>query len=58
MADLFPSARITVSVLTPLPLGPLDYSADEPLEPGTYVVVPVSGRETVGIVWGPGTAGP
>ena len=57
MADLFPTSVITVSVLTPLPLGPLDYSSVEALEPGTYVVVPVSGRDTVGVVWGPGTAG-
>ncbi len=55
MADLFPSSTITVSVLTPLPLGPLDYSADTVLEAGTYVVVPVSGRDTVGVVWGPGS---
>jgi len=54
MSDLFPSTAITVSVLTPLPLGPLDYSADTELAPGTYVVVPVSGRDTVGVVWGPG----
>jgi len=56
MADLFPSSVITVSVLTPLPLGPLDYSAGEALAPGTYVVVPVSGRDTVGVVWGAGSA--
>ena len=55
MTDLFPSTAIIVSVLTPLPLGPLDYSASEALEPGTYVVVPVSGRDTVGVVWGPGS---
>jgi len=39
-------------VLTPLPLkGPLDYEAPEPLAPGTFVVVTVSGRETVAVIW-------
>ncbi len=57
-ADLFtdPDAR-PYAVMVPLPLpGPLDYLSAEPLVPGDYVAVTVSGRETMGVVWGPGTA--
>jgi len=55
--DLFtdPDAR-AYAVMVPLPLpGPLDYLSGEALEPGDYVAVPVSGRETIGVVWGAGT---
>ena len=56
MTDLFPAKPAkTVSVLTPLPLGPLDYGTEDVLQAGTYVVVPVSGRETVGVIWGEGS---
>ena len=41
-------------VLMPLPLpGALDYAVTAPPPPGTYVVAPVSGRETIGVVWEP-----
>jgi len=56
-ADLFtdPDAR-PFAVMVPLPLpGPLDYLSAEPLAPGDYVAVTVSGRETIGVVWGEGT---
>ncbi len=56
-SDLFtdPDAR-PYAVMVPLPLpGPLDYLSAEPLMPGDYVAVTVSGRETVGVVWGAGT---
>lgn len=56
-ADLFtdPDAR-PYAVMVPLPLpGPLDYLSAEPLVPGDYVAVTVSGRETIGVVWGEGT---
>ena len=56
-ADLFtdPDAR-AFAVMVPLPLpGPLDYLSAEPLAPGDYVAVTVSGRETIGVVWGAGT---
>ncbi len=55
-ADLFtdPDAR-PYAVMLPLPLpGALDYLSAEPLVPGDYVAVTVSGRETVGVVWGEG----
>ena len=43
---------VALPVMVPLPLpGPLTYEAAEPLVPGSYVVVTVSGRETLGIVW-------
>ena len=41
--------------MLPLPLpGPLDYLSDAPLELGAYVVAPVSGKDTIGVVWGAG----
>lgn len=57
-ADLFtdPDAR-AYAVMVPLPLpGPLDYLSAEPLVVGQYVAVTVSGRETLGVVWGEGKA--
>ena len=62
-ADLFPDTvepdtikdAQPYAVMVPLPLpGPLDYLSAEPLKPGDYVAVTVSGRETVGVVWGAG----
>jgi len=48
----------TVKVLLPLPLADAyDYSVPEGIEvaPGSFVVVPLGKRETVGVVWGEGT---
>lgn len=47
-----------VSVLLPLPLGEAyDYAVPEALavSPGDFVVVPLGKRETIGVVWGPGS---
>jgi primosomal protein N' (replication factor Y) len=47
----------TVRVLLPLPLADAyDYSVPEGMEvpPGTFVVVPLGKRETIGVVWGVG----
>lgn len=46
----------TVSVVVQLPAhsalaGPLSYSCDQALEPGTLVRVPLGRRETLGVVW-------
>jgi primosomal protein N' (replication factor Y) len=46
----------TVSVLVQMPAhsalaGPLSYSAEQALEPGTLVRVPLGKRETLGVVW-------
>ncbi len=57
--DLFtdPDA-VAYAVMVPLPLpGPLDYLSAEGLVPGDYVAVTVSGRETIGVVWGMGEGG-
>ncbi len=55
--DLFGETSETVSVVVCAPIqGPLDYLCrGTPPPPGSYVVAPLSGRETLGIVWGPGT---
>ena len=48
--------REAVSVLLPLPLiAPYDYLVppDVPVEPGSYVSVPLGGRQATGVVWGP-----
>src|SRR5471032_165022 len=48
----------TVRVLLPLPLGDAyDYSVPEGMEVpvGTFVIVPLGKRETVGVVWGEGS---
>src|SRR5271154_6832395 len=43
------------AILLPLPLaGCYDYLGDG-VAPGDFVVVPLGGRETLGVVWGPGT---
>jgi len=43
------------AILLPLPLaGCYDYLG-EGILPGDFVVVPLGGRETLGVVWGPGT---
>jgi primosomal protein N' (replication factor Y) (superfamily II helicase) len=43
------------AILLPLPLaGSYDYLG-EGVVPGDFVVVPLGGRETIGVVWGPGT---
>src|SRR5579871_2088360 len=43
------------AILLPLPLaGCYDYLG-EGVAPGDFVVVPLGGRETLGVVWGPGT---
>ncbi|MBM3542129.1 MAG: primosomal protein N', partial [Alphaproteobacteria bacterium] len=47
-----------VQVLLPLPLATAyDYRLPDAMEapPGTFVAVPLGRRETVGVVWGPGT---
>ena len=36
-------------------IGPLDYSGERPLAPGTLVRVPLGRREVAGMVW-PGTS--
>ncbi len=56
-ADLFTDTDARAyAVMVPLPLpGPLDYLSAEALAPGDYVAVTVSGRETLGVVWGEGT---
>ncbi|HZP98598.1 MAG TPA: primosomal protein N' [Reyranella sp.] len=51
-------ARKTVRVLLPLPLADAyDYSVPDGMEvpAGSFVVVPLGKRETVGVVWGEGT---
>jgi primosomal protein N' (replication factor Y) (superfamily II helicase) len=53
-----PATKRTVRVLLPLPLGDAyDYSVPEGLEvpAGTFVVAPLGKRETIGVVWGPGS---
>ena len=40
--------------LAPSELGASDLG-DAPLSPGELVLVPLGGRETIGVVWGPGT---
>src|ERR1700736_1898442 len=52
------AAKHTVRVLLPLPLADAyDYSVPEGLEvaPGSFVIVPLGKRETVGVVWGEGS---
>ena len=52
------ATKRTVRVLLPLPLGDAyDYSVPEGLEvpAGTFVIVPLGKRETVGVVWGEGS---
>jgi primosomal protein N' (replication factor Y) len=52
------AAKRTVRVLLPLPLGDAyDYSVPEGLEvpAGTFVMVPLGKRQTVGVVWGEGS---
>jgi primosomal protein N' (replication factor Y) len=45
----------SLAILLPLPLaGSYDYLG-EGLVPGDFVVVPLGRRETIGVVWGPGT---
>src|SRR6185369_14563900 len=45
----------SLAILLPLPLaGSYDYLG-EGLAPGDFVVVPLGKRETIGVVWGPGT---
>lgn len=50
---LFREAEARVPVLLPLALeGPLDYRTDTPPpRPGTFVRVPLTGREITGVVW-------
>jgi primosomal protein N' (replication factor Y) len=38
--------------------GLLDYTSEQPLAPGTLLLVPLGKREVPGIVWGAGQAGP
>jgi primosomal protein N' (replication factor Y) len=47
----------SLAILLPLPLaGSYDYLVDGlALAPGDFVVVPLGRRETIGVVWGPGT---
>src|SRR5215472_2032573 len=51
----------SLAILLPLPLaGSYDYlggdlASDNTLAPGDFVVVPLGRRETIGVVWGPGT---
>jgi primosomal protein N' (replication factor Y) len=50
------SAAIRVRVVVDAPqysglIGPLDYSSERPLAPGTLVRVPLGRREVVGLVW-------
>ena len=52
--------REAVSVLLPLPLvAPYDYlvPADLAVEPGSYVEVPLGGRQATGVVWGTAKGG-
>src|SRR5476651_726094 len=52
------ATKRTVRVLLPLPLGDAyDYSVPEGMEvpAGTFVIVPLGKRETVGVVWGEGS---
>ena len=45
----------SLAILLPLPLaGSYDYLGEN-LAPGDFVVVPLGKRETIGVVWGPGT---
>ena len=45
----------SLAILLPLPLaGSYDYLGDD-VAPGDFVVVPLGKRETIGVVWGPGT---
>ena len=53
------SHRIAVVVPTPAHSsirGPLTYSSELPLPPGTLVRVPLGRREVLGVVWDPGSA--
>ena len=53
MFSMSATPETLLAVMVPLPLpGPLTYAADAPLDAGTYVVVSVSGRDTIGVVWG------
>src|SRR5215475_6818188 len=51
----------SLAILLPLPLaGSYDYlggdlASDNTLAPGDFVVVPLGRRETIGVIWGPGT---
>ncbi|MEO1328118.1 MAG: primosomal protein N' [Pseudomonadota bacterium] len=53
-----PRARhlVSVAVAAPVP-GPYDYLAPEPPREGAFVTAPLGGRETIGVVWGPGEGG-
>jgi primosomal protein N' (replication factor Y) (superfamily II helicase) len=45
----------SLAILLPLPLaGSYDYLGDD-VAPGDFVVVPLGRRETIGVVWGPGS---
>src|SRR4029077_17655942 len=45
----------SLAIFLPLPLaGSYDYLGDD-VAPGDFVVVPLGKRETIGVVWGPGT---
>ncbi len=48
--NIVASARVRVLLPLALP-GPLDYRADRPLAPGTFVRVPLGARERIGVVW-------
>ncbi|MEO1293505.1 MAG: DEAD/DEAH box helicase, partial [Pseudomonadota bacterium] len=61
MTNLFgeaPPRTLAVVPCAPVP-GPYDYLVPDygdadPLRPGTYVTVPLGGREVIGVVWGDG----
>ncbi len=56
--DSAPPAVTLLSILLPLPLaGAYDYRADADLglQRGDFVVVPLGGREVIGVVWGEGS---
>lgn len=48
--NIVASARVRVLLPLALPR-PLDYRADRPLAPGTFVRVPLGARERIGVVW-------